>query len=188
MRDFNYGALWSTSCHEAFPGHYLHTQHLRRIESARRKSLLLGSLSFIEGWAHYAEQLMVDEGFGKKDPLIRLGQLSEALTRMARLIVGLRLHAEDLSVEQGVRIFREEAYLEEANARREAERGTFDPSYVVYALGRLMLLKLRRDVEAEQGAAFSLRGFHDRLLANGLLPFPAQRRLMLNDGGGTLLD
>ncbi|MFN8059481.1 MAG: DUF885 domain-containing protein [Vicinamibacterales bacterium] len=187
MRDFNHGALWAISCHEAFPGHYLHTQHLRRVEGSLRKSMLLGSLSFIEGWAHYSEQLMVEQGFGKKDPLVRLGQLSEALIRIVRLIVGIKLHAEDLSVEQGVRLFREEAYLEESSARREAERGTFDPSYVVYALGRLMLLKLRRDAQNEAGENFSLQAFHDKLLGNGLLPFPAHRRLMLRDASGPLL-
>lgn len=188
LRDFNLGSLWSISSHETFPGHFLHTQHLKRVESSLRKTHMLSSMSFVEGWAHYSEQLMVDEGFAKKVPAFRAGQLSEALVRLVRLIVGIRLHAEDLSVEQGVRLFRDEAYLEEAGARREAERGTFDPGYVVYALGRLMLLKLRRDYEQEQKDAFSLKTFHDTLLGNGLVPFTAHRRLMLKDADGPLLD
>jgi putative FmdB family regulatory protein len=136
-------------------------------------------MSTVEGWAHYSEHLMVEQGFGKKKPAIKLGQLAEALIRMCRLIVGIRLHAEDLSVEQGVRIFRDEAYLEEASARREAERGTFDPGYVVYALGKLMLLKLRADVQARNGDGFSLKAFHDEFLGNGLVPFTLHRASML---------
>jgi uncharacterized protein (DUF885 family) len=179
LRDFSEAALWSISMHEVYPGHFLHFQHLRRLESRLRKSTLFAPTSLVEGWAHYAEHLMIEQGFGKRKAAIRLGQLAKALIRLARLIVGIRLHVEDLSVEQGVRFFRDEAYLEEGSARREAERGTFDPSYVVYALGKLMLLRLRADVEAAQGAAFSLRGFHDTLLGNGLLPFRAQRQLMI---------
>ena len=129
-----------------------------RCESTLRKSILFSSSAFVEGWAHYCEQMMVDEGFRKNDPGVRLGQLAEALIRLCRCIVGIRLHCEDMSVEQGVRFFREEAFLEEASARREAERGTFDPSYILYSAGKLMLLKLREDYKAHVGAKFSLRG------------------------------
>jgi uncharacterized protein (DUF885 family) len=188
LRDFSFGALWAISIHEVFPGHFLHYQHLRQIESPLRKSILFASASCMEGWAHYCEQMMMDAGFGRKDPSMRLGQLSEALVRLARLIVGIRLHAEDWSVEQGVRFFRDEAFLEDASARREAERGTFDPAYVVYTAGKLMLLKLRGDYEAEQEAKFSLRTFHDAFLANGGLPFTAHRRLMLRDAAGEALE
>jgi uncharacterized protein (DUF885 family) len=102
--------------------------------------------------------------------------------------VGIRLHAEDMSVEQGVRFFREEAFMEEASARREAERGTFDPTYLVYTAGKLMLLKLRHDCKQQQGKAFSLRAFHDSLLAQGTAPFWLHRQLMLGDETGDLLD
>jgi uncharacterized protein (DUF885 family) len=169
--------------HEAFPGHFLHLQHLRTVESTLRKSLLFAPLSFIEGWAHYAEQVTVEQGFARRDPARRLGQLAEALVRLARLIVGVRLHTEDLSVEQGVRLFRDEAYLEESSARREAERGTFDPAYVVYSLGKLMLLKLRADVEEKRGADFTLKWFHDTLMVQGLAPFWAHRTLLLGESG-----
>ena len=188
LRDFNYGALWAISIHEVYPGHYLHYQHLKRISSKLRKSIMFSATSFVEGWAHYCEQMMIDEGFGEGDPLIRLGQLSESLIRLARFVVGIRLHAEDLSVEQGMRFFRDEAFMEESNARREAERGTFDPGYVVYAAGKLMLSKLREDYEAQEGSSFTLKKFHDRLLANGGVPIPVHRRLMLNDSRGTLFE
>ncbi len=179
MRDLNFGALWAISIHEVFPGHFLHYQHLRRVESKLRKSILFASASFIEGWAHYAEHMMVEAGFGRGNPGVLLGQLAEALIRICRLIVGIRLHAEDLSVEQGVRFFRDEAYMEEGSARREAERGTFDPGYVVYAIGKLMLLKLREEYRAQQGGKFSLRAFHDALLGQGTVPFRLHRQLLL---------
>jgi uncharacterized protein (DUF885 family) len=188
LRDFNYGNLWSISIHEVFPGHYLHYQHLRQIESKLRKSIMFASTAMVEGWAHYCEQMMLDEGFRKNEPTVRLGQLAEALIRLCRFIVGIRLHCEDLSVEQGVRFFREEAFMEEGSARREAERGTFDPSYVLYSAGKLMLLKLREDYKAKVGADYSLKKFHDALLANGTVPIGLQRELLLGDSGGTLLE
>jgi uncharacterized protein (DUF885 family) len=186
LRDFNQPTLWAISMHEAYPGHYLHFQHLRRVESRLRKSTLVAPLSVIEGWAHYAEQMTVEAGFA--DPEIKIGQLAESLVRLARLVVAIRLHAEDWSVEQGVRFFRDEAFLEEPSARREAERGTFDPSYGVYALGKLALLKLRADYKAEQWNRFSLRAFHDAVLGNGGLPLPLQRRALLSHPDGALLE
>ena len=188
LRDFSYGTLWAISIHEVFPGHFLHYQHLRQVESKLRKSILFSSTAFVEGWAHYCEQMMLDEGFRKNDTTVRLGQLAEALVRLCRSIVGIRLHCEDLSVEQGVRFFRDEAYLEEGSARREAERGTFDPAYVLYSIGKLMLLKLREDYKAKQGAKFSLRGFHDSLLANGTVPIWLHRALLLGEPRGVPLE
>jgi len=188
LRDFNYGALWSISIHEVFPGHFLHYQHLRQVPAPLRKSILFSSTAMVEGWAHYAEQMMMEAGFRRQDPSIRLGQLAESLIRLCRAIVGIRLHAEDLSVEQGVRFFRDEAYLEEGSARREAERGTFDPSYVLYSLGKLMVLKLRDDCKARQGDRFSLRVFHDSLLGNGTVPLWLHRNLMLGENNGAMLE
>jgi uncharacterized protein (DUF885 family) len=188
LRDYNYPTLWSISIHEVYPGHFLHYQHLRRVESKARKSILFAPASFVEGWAHYCEQMMVEAGFGREDPGIKLGQLAEALIRLVRAIVGIKLHTEDLSVEQGVRMFRDEAFMEEGSARREAERGTFDPTYLVYTVGKLMLLKLRQDCRREQGKAFSLRAFHDTLLGNGTAPFWVHRQLMLGPDSGDLLD
>jgi hypothetical protein len=188
LRDFSYGALWAISIHEVFPGHFLHYQHLRRVQSKLRKSILFSSTAFVEGWAHYCEQMMVDEGFRREDQTIRLGQLAEALIRLCRFVVGIRLHCEDMSVEQGVRFFREEAFLEEPSARREAERGTFDPSYILYTAGKLMILKLRDDYKAHAGAKYSLRGFHDELLSNGTVPVWLHRALMLGEQNGAMLE
>jgi uncharacterized protein (DUF885 family) len=174
--------------HEVFPGHFLHVQHLRKVESKVRRSTLLAPVSYLEGWAHYGEQMMIEAGFGRRDPNVQLGQLAEALVRLARFIVGIKLHADDWSVEQGVRFFQNEAYLEESHARREAERGTFDPSYVVYSAGKLMLLKLRADWQEQQGGKPSLRAFHDAFLAQGSAPFWALRQLMLGAHAEDVLD
>ena len=188
MRDFNMPTLWNISIHEVYPGHFLHFQHLRRVDSKVRKSLMFAPTSFVEGWAHYSEHMMVEAGFRRSDSSFKLGQLAESLVRLARFVVAIRLHCEDLSVEQGMRFFRDEAFLEEATARREAERGTFDPTYLVYSIGKLMMLKLRRDYKEQQGAKFSMRAFHDAVLAQGNAPFWAHRRLLLGDAAGAVLE
>jgi uncharacterized protein (DUF885 family) len=188
LRDYNLPTLWSISIHEVYPGHFLHYQHLRRVTSKARKSILFAPSSFVEGWAHYCEQMMIEAGFARNDDGVKLGQLAEALIRLVRFIVGIKLHTEDMSVEQAVRLFREEAYLEESSARREAERGTFDPTYLVYSAGKMMLLKLRQDYKQQQGKAFSLRTFHDTLLGNGTAPFWLHRQLMLGTDAGDLLE
>ncbi len=181
LRDFNIPTLWNISIHEVYPGHFLHFRHLRQVDSKVRKSTLFAPASFVEGWAHYCEHMMVEAGFRRGDVTIRLGQLAEALVRLARFVVAIRLHCEDLSVEQGMRFFRDEAFLEETTARREAERGTFDPTYLVYSLGKLMMLKLRRDYKERQGGKYSLRAFHDAVLSQGSAPFWALRRLLLDE-------
>jgi uncharacterized protein (DUF885 family) len=180
LRDFNLPTLWTISIHEVYPGHFLHYQFLRNLESKLRRSTFFAPASYVEGWAHYCEQMMLEAGFGRGDHALKLGQLAEALVRLARFIVGIRLHTEDWSVEQGVRFFREEAFLEESSARREAERGTFDPTYLVYTAGKMMLLKLRHDWYEEQQGKPSLRAFHDAFLAQGAAPFWALRKLMLD--------
>ena len=181
LRAFNIPTLWNISIHEVYPGHFLHFRHLRQVDSKVRKSILFAPASFVEGWAHYCEQMMVEAGFRRGDASIRLGQLAEALVRLARFVVAIRLHCEDWSVEQGMRVFRDEAFLEEATARREAERGTFDPTYLVYSLGKLMMLKLRDDYKDQQGAKYSLRSFHDAVLSQGSAPFWAHRRLLFDE-------
>jgi uncharacterized protein (DUF885 family) len=189
MRDFNVPTLWNISIHEVYPGHFLHYQHLRRVESKVRKSTLFAPASFVEGWAHYCEQMMVEAGFRRGDATLKLGQLAESLVRLARFVVAIRLHCEDLSVEQGMRLFRDEAFLEEGTARREAERGTFDPTYLVYSVGKLMMLKLRRDYKEQQEGKFSMRTFHDAVLAHGNAPFWAHRQLLLNEAAaGAVLE
>jgi uncharacterized protein (DUF885 family) len=183
LRDYNYPTLWSISIHEVYPGHFLQFQHLRRVESKVRKSIMFAPASFVEGWAHYCEEMMLEAGFGHRDYSVKLGQLAEALIRLARFVVCIRMHTEDMSVEQAVRFFRDEAFMEEGSARREAERGTFDPMYLVYSVGKLMLMKLRSDCKQLQGKSFSLRSFHDTLLAGGTAPFWLHRQLMLGGPG-----
>jgi uncharacterized protein (DUF885 family) len=188
LRYFNFPTLWHISIHEVYPGHFLHFQHLRQVESKVRKSIFFAPASFVEGWAHYCEQMMVEAGFRRNEPAIKLGQLAEALVRLARFVVCIRLHCEDMSVEQGMRFFRDEAFLEEGTARREAERGTFDPTYLVYSVGKLMMLKLRQDYKAQQGSRYSLRTFHDAVLGQGCAPFSAMRRLLLADSFDAVLE
>jgi uncharacterized protein (DUF885 family) len=188
LRDFNYPTLWAISIHEVYPGHFLHYQFLRKVESKVRKSIMFSPASFVEGWAHYAEQMMIEAGFRRDDQTLRLGQLAEALIRLARFIVSIRLHVEDWSVEQSMRFFRDECFMEEGGARREAERGTFDPTYLVYSVGKLMLLKLRREYKEQQGAKYSQKTFHDQLLSNGTATFGVHRQLMLGESTGDLIE
>ena len=188
LLDFNLPTLWAISIHEVYPGHFLHYQFLRKVDSKVRRSTMFAPASYMEGWAHYCEQMMIEAGFGRGDQSLKLGQLSEALVRLARFIVGIRLHTEDWSVEQGVRFFKEEAFLEDSHARREAERGTFDPTYLVYSAGKMMLLKLRQDWYDEQGGKPSLRAFHDALLSHGSAPFWALRKLMLSGHNDVVLE
>ncbi len=188
LLDFNLPTLWAISIHEVYPGHFLHYQCLKKVASKVRKSTMFAPASYMEGWAHYCEQMMIEAGFGRGDNTIKLGQLAESLVRLARFVVGIRLHTEDWSVEQGVRFFMDEAFLEESSARREAERGTFDPTYLVYSAGKLMLLKLRHDWYEEQGGKPSLRAFHDALLSHGSAPFWALRKLMLGGHEDVVLE
>ena len=188
LRDFNYPTLWAISIHEVNPGHFLHYQFLRKVESKVRKSIMFSPASFVEGWAHYAEQMMIEAGFRRDDQTLRLGQLAEALIRLARFIVSIRLHVEDWSVEQSMRFFRDECFMEEGGARREAERGTFDPTYLVYSVGKLMLLKLRREYKEQQGPKYSQKAFHDQLLSNGTATFGVHRQLMLGESTGDLIE
>ncbi len=188
LRDFNLPTLWTISIHEVYPGHFLHYQYLRKVESKVRRSTLFAPASYMEGWAHYCEQMMIEAGFGRGDHALKVGQLAESLVRLARFVVGIRLHTEDWSVEQGVRFFRDEAFLEESSARREAERGTFDPTYLVYSAGKMMLLKLRHDWYEQQGGKNSLRAFHDKFLEQGSAPFWALRRLMLDSHHDAVLE
>lgn len=188
MLDFNLPTLWAISIHEVYPGHFTHYQFLKRVESKVRRSTMFAPASYMEGWAHYCEQMMIEAGFGRGDQSMKLGQLAESLVCLARFVVGIRLHTEDWSVEQGVRFFKEEAFLEDASARREAERGTFDPTYLVYSAGKMMLLKLRRDWYEEQGGKPNLRAFHDALLSHGAAPFWALRKIMLDHHDDAVLE
>jgi uncharacterized protein (DUF885 family) len=179
---YNRYSLPIVSIHEVYPGHYYQLLAARR--SPSRVRAVLGSGSFIEGWAHYAEQMMLDEGFGGNNPKLRLAQLQAALSRLCRYLVGLRMHTEGLSYEGGVEFFVREGYMERANAEREARRGTLDPTYLVYTLGKMEILKLRDEYRQRAGASFRLGEFHDRLLAYGSPPVRILRLALLGDGRG----
>ncbi|MCS7173324.1 MAG: DUF885 domain-containing protein [Armatimonadetes bacterium] len=183
MRRFDPYTLRNTTVHEVYPGHYVHFLHLRRLSSRVRR--VFHAYSFVEGWAHYAEEMLVEQGYGGEK--LRLAQLLDALLRAVRLVVSIGMHTEGMTVAQAVRRFREDAYLEPLPAYWEAQRGTFDPGYLNYTLGKLMLHKLRRDYESERGGAFRLREFHDRLLQLGAPPIPVARQALLRNPGGSLL-
>lgn len=177
---FNYPGLLGVTVHETFPGHFVQLAHMRRVESRTRKTFVPRSLT--EGWAHYAEQLVLDEGFGEDDPAVRLGQLRRALQRHARWYAALQLHAFGATVDEVVPRFMEIAYFDEFPARREVVRATYDPTYLYYALGRMLILDLRdtyRESVEDGKQEFSLRDFHDRLLGLGL-PLPLASDVLLN--------
>ena len=184
MGGFNHGMILSTAIHEAYPGHYLQFLWVQRAPSKIRK--LLGAGSNAEGWAHYTEEMMFDEGYGGGDPRLRFGQLLDALLRNARFVVGIAMHTGEMTFEQGVEFFVKEGFQTRANALRETKRGTSDPTYLVYTLGKLQILKLREDYKRMKGAAFTLGDFHDRFLAEGYPPIKLVRRALLGEDGETL--
>lgn len=179
---YNRYALPVISIHEVYPGHYY--QYLALKKQTSRVRTALGSASFAEGWAHYCEQMMLDEGFGGNNPKLRMAQLNLALLRLGRYLVGLRMHTAGMTYEQGVEFFMREAYQERVNAEREARRGTMDPTYLVYTLGKMEILKLREEWKARLGASFNLGEFHDRLLSFGMPPVKVIRLAMLGDTSG----
>ena len=184
LQKFNIPTLTVISAHEVMPGHYVHSVFMRRTPGKIRR-IWIGLNPFPQpssgqdGWAHYAEQMMLDEGFRADDPRYRMAQASEALTRICRLIAGIRLHTGEWTVDQAAALFESRAHLPAPAARQEAERGTYDPTYGGYFLGKLAMLKLRDDVKAARGAAFSLREFHEQVMTNGIAPLWAHRQLLL---------
>lgn len=182
MAGFNVGTLVSTAVHEAYPGHYVQFLWSPRAVGKVRRLLYCDTNS--EGWAHYTEQMMLDEGYGPPadSPAglkLRLGQLQDALLRNARFIVGLQMHTGSLSFDEGVAFFEREGYASHANAVRETRRGTSDPTYLYYTLGKLEVLRLREDCRKAWGDGYSLRRFHDAYLAEGCPPLPIVRRALL---------
>ncbi len=184
LERYNYASLINTSAHEAMPGHWLHSTYMRKTPGKVRR-IWIGLNPFPQpssgqdGWAHYSEQLMVEEKFGGGDPRIELAQLSDALTRVCRLLSGIRVHSGEWTLAQAQACFEERAYVPTSAARREAERSTYDPTYGGYFLGKRGILTLRRDVAAKLGAQFNLRAFHERLMTNGIAPIWAHRQIFL---------
>lgn len=181
LTSFNYPTLRSVSVHEAYPGHYVHYLHTRNSRS--KLGVVYGAYSFWEGWAHYAEQMMIEEGFGRDEPRNMLGQLMEALLRDCRYICAIGMHTQGMTIDEATKFFMQNAFMEELPARKEAIRGTFDPMYLNYTLGKLMILKLREDYRSEQGESYSLKGFHDTFLSFGAPPIPLVREMMLQNPG-----
>ena len=189
---FNYYTTDVVSIHEVYPGHY--TQFLQlNASSASKVAKIFGSYAFVEGWAHYTEKMMIDAGYGsstsetptedevKRAAKYRMAQADEALLRLCRLIVSIKMHTQGMTVDEGTRFFMENCHYEEKPARSEAMRGTYDPGYLNYTLGKLMILKLRADYEAQEGADFSAKKFHDDVLKHGMPPIPLLREIMLKD-------
>jgi uncharacterized protein (DUF885 family) len=177
-------SISDTSVHEVFPGHYV--QFLNNRQNPDVVRLIYGSGADIEGWGLYCEQMMLDEGLHDRDPKYRLAQLQMALMRACRYLVGIRMHTEGMTVEQAAKFFEDNAYQTPHNAMVEALRGTGDPGYLRYQLGKLMILKLREDVRKQQGAAFDLGKFHDAFLRQGAIPIKLIRRAMLGSDGPLL--
>jgi len=177
MRFFCKYDLMNTSVHEAYPGHFVQFLFDSGLPSTVRK--LFGCGSNVEGWAHYCEQMMYEQGYGGFDERYHLIQLHDALLRACRYIVGIKLHTQGMSVDEAMQFFMKEGYMEKANAERESKRGTKDPTYLVYTLGKLEILKLRNDYKAKKGNDFSLKEFHDAYLSQGSAPLPLVRLLLL---------
>jgi uncharacterized protein (DUF885 family) len=179
---YNRYQLPVVAIHEVYPGHYYQQLALRRTQSRVRSAL--GASSFVEGWAHYCEQMILDEGFGGGNPKLRLAQLHAALTRLCRYLVGIEMHTAAMSYEAGVEFFVREGYMERTNAEREARRGTIDPTYLVYTLGKMEIMRLREDYRRQQGERFRIGEFHDRLLSYGMPPIKILRMALLGDAAG----
>lgn len=185
LRLYNRYVMELITIHEAYPGHYLQFLWSKQFPTKTRK--LSGAASNIEGWAHYTEQMMLEQGYGGGDPKIRLAQLSEALLRDCRYVNGIMLHTRGWSVEQGQRLFVEKGFQQPANAYEEARRGAYDPTYLYYTLGKLMVYKLRDDYRRVKGDAFSLQGFHDEFVRQGPLPLRLMRKVLLGSDSASLL-
>lgn len=183
MGQFNRGTILATAIHEAYPGHYTQFLWMPRIQSRVRK--LLGASTNAEGWAHYCEQMMLDEGFSK-DPKMRLGQLQDALLRNARYIMGIEMHTGKRTFDQSVEFFQKEGYQTHEVGLVETKRGTADATYLYYTLGKLQILKLRADYKKMRGSQFSLQEFHDSFLKQGFPPIKIVRKAMLGNDSPTL--
>ena len=176
--------LLFTTVHEVWPGHFLQGLHIRQNASRVLQSYCTYSNS--EGWAHYTEEMMFDAGAGGKTPQARVGMLKEALLRNVRFVVTIGLHTKGMTVDEAQKLFATKGFVDAGNARQQAVRGTFDPMYLAYTVGKIMIRKLKTDwMTANPGK--SLRDFHDTLLSYGCAPLPLIRRAMLGDAAGAPL-
>ncbi|MBI2424262.1 MAG: DUF885 domain-containing protein [Candidatus Hydrogenedentes bacterium] len=174
--------LLNTTVHEVWPGHFLHFLHAQRAESMFNR--LFVGYAFSEGWAHYTEEMMVEAGLAEKNPALRIAQILDALLRDVRYLSSIGLHTEGMTVEESETMFREKAWQDAGNARQQAARGTFDPQYYSYTVGKLMILKLREDWTASRGGRKAWKEFHDTLLSYGGPPLVLVRKAMLGPDAG----
>jgi hypothetical protein len=179
LSELNHWLLGIVTLHETYPGHYV--QALAQRQSGFLLRRVVPVLSYSEGWAHYCERMMLEEGFGDGDVRLRLAQLKDSLLRLCRLVVAIRLHTLGMTINEAARLFVEEAFVTPLVARQEAERGAYDPMVLVYALGKMQILKLREDLRARQAEQFSLQAFHDHILSEGEIPLSLLRRRLLPD-------
>jgi hypothetical protein len=171
------GSLLFTTVHEAMPGHFLQFLHANRSKS--KFGQVFVGYAFAEGWAHYTEEMMYDAGLAKGDFELHLGQLQEALLRNVRFISAIGLHTKGMTVEESKKMFIEQGLQDEGNAEQQANRGTFDPAYLNYTMGKLLIRKLREDWTASRGGRSAWKQFHDAFLSYGGPPIPLVRRAMM---------
>jgi uncharacterized protein (DUF885 family) len=184
MKTFNNSMIPGTAIHEVYPGHFVQFLWIGNNPSKIRKLIFSGTNA--EGWAHYCEQMMLDEGYGNGDAKLRLGQLDDALLRNARYIVGIQLHTGNMTLDEARKFFVEEGYQTPAVADVETKRGTSDPTYLMYTLGKLQILKLREDYRKMRGNDFSLMEFHNKFMEQGGVPLKIIRKAMLGNDSPTL--
>jgi uncharacterized protein (DUF885 family) len=185
---FNYYTTDIVSVHEAYPGHFIQLRAASRLP-LRGAWRMLQSYAFLEGWAHYCEEMAIEEGFPppslERDPTTaakyRMAQASEALLRVCRLVAAIRMHCQGMTLDEATQFFVDHAYYAPAPARAEAQRGAYDPGYCLYTVGKLQLMTLRDDWRAQEGQAFSLKRFHDTVLRHGQAPVRLLRERMLRD-------
>ncbi|MDQ6786299.1 MAG: DUF885 domain-containing protein [Acidobacteriota bacterium] len=177
------GSLLFTSVHEVYPGHFVQFLHANRSQS--KFGQVFVGYAFAEGWAHYTEEMMYDAGLGNNDPEMHIGQLQEALLRNVRFLSAIGMHTKGMTVEESKKMFLEQGFQDEGSAEQQAERGTFDPAYLNYTMGKLMIRKLREDWTATRGGRSAWKQFHDAFLSYGGPPIPLVRKAMMgsNDNG-----
>lgn len=185
LAQFNFYTTDVVSVHEAYPGHYTQFLHLNA-SNASKIQKVFGSYAFIEGWAHYTEVMMLDAGFGNSgDPIkaakYRMAQSGDALLRICRLCVSIKTHCYGMNVEEATAFFMKNWYQGDKPSRQEAMRGTYDPGYLFYTLGKLQILKLQEDYKKQEGNNYSLQKFNDAMLDNGMPPIQTMRELLLKD-------
>ncbi len=179
------GGLLFTSVHEGYPGHFLQFLHANRSKS--KFGQVFVGYAFAEGWAHYTEEMMHDAGLRAGDPVLHLGQLQEALLRNVRFLSAIGTHTKGMSVEELKKMFVEQGLQDEGNAEQQANRGTFDPAYLNYTMGKLMIRKLREDWTASRGGRNGWKQFHDQFLTYGGPPIPLVRKTMMGSSDNALL-